>query len=152
MKKGIVEMANILAVTKADGNLLEAAKSTASDYRGALRVLQQSGSNSENIWKPPVLMTSSVTKDGLDDVWAAIKDYESFLVDNGRWEQVRQKQSKYWMWKQFTRLMQDQMKADPQLREKAQQLERDMLHGDLTPRVAAQELLDGIFGILSKKR
>eukprot|EP00980_Cylindrotheca_fusiformis_P024203 scaffold11634_cov109-Cylindrotheca_fusiformis.AAC.6 len=133
------------AVTKADGNLLDAAKSTASDYKGALSVLQQSGSNAENVWKPPVLMTSSATNDGLDELWKAIQDYKAFLVENQRWDKLHQKQSKYWMWKQFTRLMQERMKADPDLGEKARRLERDMLHGDLTPRVAAEELLDGIF-------
>jgi LAO/AO transport system kinase len=151
IKKGIVEMAHILAVTKADGNLLEAAKSTAADYRGALSVLQQNGSNSENIWKPPVLMTSSATKVGLDDLWNAIQDYKNFLIETERWEPLRQQQAKYWMWKQFTRLMQDRMKRDPELGERAQQLESDMLHGDLTPRIAAQELLDGVFGLITKK-
>ena len=151
VKKGIVELANIIAVTKADGNLLKAAKKTASDYRGALRVLQISGSNTENTFKPPVILTSSVAKDGLDDLWQSIQDYKVFLMENNRWEKMRQRQSKYWMWKQFTRLMQKYMKSDPELSDKAQHLESELLHGDLTPRVAAQELLDGVFGSLKKK-
>lgn len=151
VKKGIVELANIIAVTKADGNLLEAAKRTASDYRGALQVLQISGSNTDNTFKPPVVMTSAVAKDGLEDLWQSIQDYEAFLMENDRWEKMRQRQSKYWMWKQFTRLMQDYMKSDPELGDKAQRLETELLHGGLTPRVAAQDLLEGVFGSLKKK-
>ena len=151
MKKGIVELANIIAVTKADGQMLEAAKKTASDYSGALRVLQISGSNTENAFKPAVILTSSLSKNGLDELWRSIKDYKAFLLENDRWEKMRQKQSKYWMWKQFTRLTQDYMKSDPELGEKAKHLESELLHGDLTPRVAAQELLQSVFGSLKNR-
>ena len=146
VKKGIVELANILAVTKADGNLLAAAKATAADYQGAVRVLQQSSSSSDDSsWKPRVLLTSSVTKDGLDKLWQSIQDYRDFLQTPGKWEQKRKQQAKYWMWKQFTRMMQHRMQQDPELADQANLLESEMLAGHLTPRVAAQALLDGVF-------
>jgi LAO/AO transport system kinase len=144
VKKGIVEIANILAVTKADGILLPAAKKTASDYKGALNVLQKSSSNSQNIWRPRVLLTSSVSRDGLDNLWDAIQDYKRFLATDNRLDILRQKQAKYWMWKQFTRLMQERMRKDPGLCSKALRLEADLMHRNLTPRVAAQKLLDGV--------
>lgn len=155
VKKGIVEMANILAVTKADGNLLETAKSTASDYKGAINVLQQSsssgGDDKASIWKPRVLLTSSVTKDGLDKLWESIQAYKDHLIKSGGWELKRQKQAKYWMWKQFTRMMQHRMQQDPILAEQANLLESELLKGHLTPRVAAQELLDGVFRRIEEK-
>eukprot|EP00934_Nitzschia_sp_Nitz4_P007343 Nitzschia sp. Nitz4//scaffold12_size214221//150047//151240//NITZ4_001517-RA/size214221-processed-gene-0.170-mRNA-1//-1//CDS//3329535071//7333//frame0 len=153
VKKGIVELANILAVSKADGNLLPAAKSTAADYRGAVRVLQQSSASGagNDVWKPPVLLTSSVTMDGLDKLWEKIQAYKEFLVTSGKWEERRKTQSKYWMWKQFTRMMQDQMQADPKLAGKADMLEQELLKGHLTPRVAAQELLESVFEHVQKK-
>lgn len=135
-------------MTKADGNLLEAAKKTASDYRGALRVLQISGSNSENTFKSEIILTSSVAKHGLDELWKSIQEHKGFLLENNRWEIMRQKQSKYWMWKHFTRSVQDYMKADQYLSDKAKYLESELLHGGLTPRVAAQELLQCVFGSL----
>lgn len=153
VKKGIVELANILAVTKADGNLLAAAKATAADYQGAIRVLQQSSSSGGDgeVWKPRILLTSSVTKDGLDKLWQSIQDYKNFLLKSGTWEKKRTKQAKYWMWKQFTRMMQHRMQQDPELAEQANLLESEMLKGHLTPRVAAQELLDGVFRQIEKK-
>jgi LAO/AO transport system kinase len=156
VKKGIVELANILAVTKADGNLLETAKATAGDYRGAMSVLQSSNSSGGDgeesiVWKPRILLTSSVTKDGLDTLWQSIKDYKEHLKKSGVWQKKRTKQAKYWMWKQFTRMMQHRMQQDPELAEQANLLESEMLKGHLTPRVAAQELLDGIFRQMEKK-
>jgi len=162
VKKGIVEMANILAVTKTDGDLENAAFRTASDYKGALSVLHQSSSSSgrdqscigddkSNIWKPPVILTSSITERGLDDLWQAILRYKHHLLDTEKWDSRRRKQSQYWMWKQFTRMMQSKMQQDPRLRKKAKQLEREMLDGLLTPRVAAQKLLDGIFDMVDHK-
>lgn len=130
--------------------------------KGALSVLQQSSSSrgsdqscvddgNSNIWKPPVILTSSVSERGLDDLWQAILRYKQHLLDTEKWDSRRRKQSQYWMWKQFTRMMQSKMQQDPRLREKAKQLEREMLDGLLTPRVAAQELLDGIFDIVDHK-
>jgi LAO/AO transport system kinase len=153
VKKGIVEMANILAVTKADGKLLETAKGTASDYKGAIRVLQQSNSSSnDQSWKPRVLLTSSVTKDGLDKLWQSIQECRTHLIQSGKWENKRKLQAKYWMWKQFTRMMQHRMQQDPELAEQANRLESEMLKGHLTPRVAAQELLDSLFGRMEGMR
>jgi LAO/AO transport system kinase len=161
VKKGIVELASILAVTKADGDLLSTAKSTASDYRGALRILQYSsakgsassccGEDGGKAWQPPVLLTSSVTKEGLDELWESIIKYREHLETTGEWEARRKKQAQYWMWKQFTRMMQERMQSDPVLANKATYLESELLQGHLTPRVAAQELLDGVFGMVRPK-
>jgi len=157
VKKGIVEMANILVVTKNDGDLQAAADRTAADYKGALRVLHQSSSNSygnnssncvdrnKGRWMPPVVKTSSITERGLDDLWKAILQYQKHLLETGEWHDHRQKQAKYWMWKQFSRMMQVKMMKDSRLKGKANQLERKMLQGLLTPRVAAQILHDELF-------
>lgn len=151
VKKGIVEMANILAVTKADGNLLETAKATASDYKGAMQVLQHSSSSGgAGSWQPRVLLTSSVTKEGLDKLWQSILDFKSYLVASGTWEERRRKQATYWMWKQFTRMMQTRMQEDPELSQQAKVLETQLFQGRVTPRVAAQELLDGLFGRMER--
>lgn len=157
VKKGIVEIANILVVTKTDGALEGAARQTAADYQSALRVLHQSSSSSisstcddgqRGMWMPPVVKTSSVTELGLDNLWHAILRYQDHLVQSREWEEQRRRQAKYWMWKQFSRSMQMKMQEDPVLREKANQLERKMLDGFLTPRVAAEILMDEVFNFV----
>jgi len=146
VKKGIVERAHILAVTKADGRFLESAKATASDYRNAIRVLQQSNtSTNEESWQPRILLTSSVTKDGLHTLWQTIQDCRTHLIQSGKWETKRKEQARYWMWKQFTRMMQHRMQQDQDFGRRAEHLESELLKGHVTPRVAAQELLDSLF-------
>lgn len=163
VKKGIVEMANILAVTKSDGDLEAAANRTAADYKGALNVLHQTSASrsdngcagddaANNLWTPPVVKTSSFTGDGLDDLWRAILRYRKHLLDTGQWDDQRRNQSSYWMWKQFNRMMQARLQEDPDLRERAKQLEHEMLDGLLTPRVAAQRLLDDVFDFTKQER
>lgn len=152
VKKGIVEMANILAVTKDDGDLQAAADRTAADYLAALRVLHQSSSRSSDCgedhdrWMPPVVKTSSITEQGLDNLWNSILDYQNHLLETGDWHRHRQQQAKYWMWKQFSRMIQMKIREDTHLKAKANQLEQKMLQGSLTPRVAAQILQDEMFG------
>eukprot|EP00535_Pseudo-nitzschia_heimii_P011356 CAMPEP_0197194998 /NCGR_PEP_ID=MMETSP1423-20130617/30272_1 /TAXON_ID=476441 /ORGANISM="Pseudo-nitzschia heimii, Strain UNC1101" /LENGTH=334 /DNA_ID=CAMNT_0042648525 /DNA_START=588 /DNA_END=1592 /DNA_ORIENTATION=- len=150
VKKGIVEVANILAVTKNDGDLEVAADRTAADYRTAIRVLNQSN-DKKNIWIPPIVKTSCIKQCGLDDLWKSILQYEQHLLATGDWHIQRQKQAKYWMWKQFSHLTQERMRAEARIEEKARKLERQMLHGFLTPRVAAQELQDEVFGSAKKE-
>lgn len=150
VKKGIVEVANILAVTKNDGDLQAAADRTAADYKGALRVLQQSnsntcGSSNENRWMPVVVKTSSIEERGLDELWKIILQCQQHLLETGQFHNQRQKQAKYWMWKQFSRMVQVKMREDPRLREQANHLEHKMLQGLLTPRVAAELLQEEIF-------
>jgi len=164
VKKGIVEMANILAVTKNDGDLQAASDRTAADYKGALRVLHQSNSHrysdsssncitsNKNRWMTPVVKTSSITERGLDDLWKTILQYQKHLLETGEWHNRRQKQAKYWMWKQFSRMIKIKMGEDPRLRRKAHQLEQKMLQGLLTPRVAAQTLQDEMFDFATQEQ
>lgn len=145
VKKGIVEMANVLCITKNDGDLKAAAERTAADYKGALRVLHQGDSCHTDRWMPPVVKTSSINEEGLDNLWKGILSYQSHLLETGEWEHQRQKQAKYWMWKQFSRMIQVKIRGDLGLRAKANHLEEKLLEGSLTPRVAAQLLQDEMF-------
>ena len=78
-------------------------------------------------------------------------DYREHLKTTGKWEVRRQKQKSYWMWKQFTRMMQDRILENPDLAQHAKELESELLQGNLTPRVAAQGLLDELFSAVSRK-
>ena len=97
---------------RADGDLQAAADRTAADYLAALRVLHQSSSRSSDCgedhdrWMPPVVKTSSITEQGLDNLWNSILDYQNHLLETGDWHRHRQQQAKYWMWKQFSRMIQ----------------------------------------------
>jgi LAO/AO transport system kinase len=148
VKKGIMEVANIFCVTKANGNLLLAAQHTVGDYRTAINFLSTMGKDagSQKIWRPPVLLTSARTGDGLDEMWETICKYRKHLIDTGHLELQRQKQAKYWMWKQFQKLVQQgKSRKYPRLADVSEQLQEALRLHKLTPRVAAKNLLETLF-------
>ena len=144
VKKGIMEVANLLCVTKADGTLLPAAKHTAADYKAALKFFtsREILDNPEiPLWKPPVLMTSSKTGIGMEAIWKQVCKYRNYLIQTGLLQRQRQRQAKYWMWKHFQMLVQQHTRNDPRISESSRQLELALRHHQVTPRVAATQLL-----------
>jgi LAO/AO transport system kinase len=141
VKKGIVELASMLVVNKADGNLLPAARTTAADYEAAIRFFR----HRDDGWDiPPVLLASAKTGEGMERVWDEIFRYRKIMMANGELQKKRQKQNLYWMHKTLRELIIARAKSDPILREKSQQLEMDLMTGIITPRAAAKDLVDSI--------
>ena len=148
VKKGIMEVADIFCVTKADGDLLTAAKHTAADYRAAVKFLNSAtylASEAEEPWNPPVLLTSSATGDGLGELWEAICRFKEHSEISGQLEKKRKRQAEFWMWKHLSKMVQDKTHQDPQLASVAENLQTKLLHSQITPRVAASHLLDSLF-------
>ena len=149
VKKGIVEVADLLVVTKADGHLQPAARQTATDYKRAMPFVHGFTPNNNYStppgWEqPPVLLVSSATGDGLDEVWKHVSDYRHQLLTLGILDQKRQYQDNYWMWKHLQHLVQWQLMHHPhsQLQHQATTLQNQLRQGRMTPRVAASQLLD----------
>ena len=141
VKKGIVELASMLVVNKADGNLLPAARTTASDYEAAIRFFR----HRDDGWDiPPVLLASAKTGEGMERIWDEIVRYRQIMMANGELQKKRQKQNLYWMHKNLRELIIARAKSDPVLREMSEQLETDLMKGLVTPRAAAKELVDSI--------
>ena len=140
VKKGIVEVADMLIVNKADGNLLQAARSTASQYRGAMTLLRPRTEG----WTTPVLLTSAYTGEGVPEVWDKICEFRSLMLTSGELEEKRLRQSRYWMWKNLNNLITLQTQSNPELRRSADAMERALDAGAITPRLAAAQLLDSL--------
>ena len=141
VKKGIVELASMLVVNKADGNLLPAARTTAADYEAAIRFFR----HRDDGWDiPPVLLASAKTGEGMERIWDEIVRYRQIMMANGELQKKRQKQNLYWMHKNLRELIIARAKSDPVLREMSEQLEMDLMTGLVTPRAAAKELVDSI--------
>lgn len=147
VKKGIVEVADLIVVTKADGNFLAAAKRTAGDYRGAMQFLNSvtahlnSHEHSEN--EPtPVLLTSAVEGTGLKAVWEHISEFRQKQIKSGQLRQRRQNQGRYWMWKHLQSAVHDYTETDNKLQKLANDLHRQLDEENIPPRVAANILFD----------
>ena len=141
IKKGIVELSDMLVVNKADGVLLAAAQTTAADYRGAMSFLRQ---RMEGWEKPPVLLVSAKTGNGMDILWNEICRFREVTISNGELMAKRQRQATYWMWKHVRDLIMARTKSDPILRERAAVMKLALQRGQVSPRVAASEMLDSV--------
>lgn len=137
IKKGILELADVVAVNKADGEHVGAARSTARELSGALRMLQVRDPG----WVVPVVTCSGLTGDGLDDVWRRIGEHRDTLGEQGL-RQRRSDQQVQWAWSLFRDRAFDRLTRDVRVRELRPRLEDDVRAGRLTPTLAAQQLLD----------
>jgi len=156
VKKGIVEVADLIVVTKADGHLLATAKTTAADYRGAMtflhgivahlndddcRTSSVTSCDSNATFPTQVLLVSAVNGEGLNSIWEAIGKFRQRQMDSGRLQIRRQEQGRYWMWKTLQSAVLEQIEKDPLIRNAADRLLQQLDASDIPPRVAATELL-----------
>jgi LAO/AO transport system kinase len=137
LKRGMLELADALVVTKADGDTLEAAERTRAEYAHAVRLFRTEGD-----WSPPLLVTSARTGRGLEELWEAVVEHHRALEKTGGLKARRQRQAKEWLW----RLVEDGLRAawlgSPEVAERVRELERDVEELRRTPPQAARELID----------
>jgi len=144
IKKGILELVDVVAVNKADGPHERDAKRAARELAGALRLLGPP----ESGWRTPVTTCSSVTGDGLDEVWKLVTDHQKFLRDSGFLARRRSDQQVAWMWSLVRDRVSDLLREDPALRELTPHLEAHVRSGQLTAVLAADQLMDALRGAL----
>jgi LAO/AO transport system kinase len=139
IKRGIMELADIVVVNKADGDLLPAAKRASADLRNALHLMRPKRPG----WEVPVLLASSLQGDGIPEAWAALADGIAALRDGHALEGQRAEQAVAWMWSEVREEAVARALADPRVAGRVQALERDVRAGTRAPASAAAELLEG---------
>lgn len=140
IKRGILELADLIAVNKADVNP-EAARVAKSDYMGALRVMH--GAGAEDIgWVVPVLMISAITGDGLQALWQKVSEHRAIMQQRGRFEEKRREQQRSWMWSMVDEQVLHAVRTHPQVQRLVGALEADLLAGKITPTLGAQAILE----------
>jgi LAO/AO transport system kinase len=137
IKKGVLELADVIAVNKADGDREREAKSAARELAGALRLLEQPSSP----WTTPVLTCSALTGAGLDELWQQIVDHRTAMTDHGDFHERRRRQQVDWMWTMVRDTLLTRLHADPAVRNLVPDLEQQVRTGRLTATVAAQRIL-----------
>ena len=142
IKKGVLELADMIAVNKADGENLPAARTAVRDYSAALRLTHPASPT----WTPPVVTCSGLTGDGLDDLWGRILGHRSAMTASGEWEDRRRAQQLAWMWSMVEDRLLDSLRRDPAVLELLRTAEADVLEGRTTPAAAAERLLDAFGG------
>lgn len=136
IKKGVLEIADIIAVNKADGDGALRAKSAAADYRGALRILSAQG----GAWTPEVLTVSGLADEGLDALWSRVVACRDIREKAGELAKRREKQQVRWMWTMVEARFRERLADDPRLAERVPELERAVASGETAPTLAADEI------------
>ncbi len=141
IKRGIMEMADMVAINKADGDNVQRAELTKRQFLNALSLFPMPDSG----WRPRVYTTSSITGAGLDELWGGIEDYLNFTRSNRYFEQNRSRQAKYWMYETINRELQDGFYHDQRIKGLLASYEERVLENHISSFAAARELLDRYF-------
>jgi LAO/AO transport system kinase len=137
IKKGVLELADLIAVNKADGDREKEAKSAARELAGALRLL----GSPDAAWSTPVLTCSALTGDGLDDIWQRIGNHREVMTEIGEFDERRRRQQVDWTWTMVRETLLTRLHADPAVRAVVPEVEQQVRAGELTATLAAERIL-----------
>jgi LAO/AO transport system kinase len=138
IKKGVLELADVIAVNKADGPHEKDARAAARELASALRLLQDPGA----AWRTPVLTCSALENVGLDEVWARIERHRAMLESTGELDRRRRDQQVGWTWNLVHDQLLTRLHADPRVRAIVPELEQKVRDGSIPATTAAAEILD----------
>jgi LAO/AO transport system kinase len=136
IKKGVVELADMIAVNKADGDNVRRAKQAAGEYRAALHILTPRSPT----WAPPVVTYSALTGDGIPALWQSVLDHRRQLEASGEFAARRREQQVRWMWAMLEDRFHLRLKTDAKLRTRLPTIEKSVADGTLSPALAVDEI------------
>jgi LAO/AO transport system kinase len=136
LKKGVVELADMIAVNKADGNNVERALAAAAEYRAALHILAPRSRH----WSPPVVTYSALTGAGIPELWDAVVDHRRRMSETGELAARRRDQQVKWMWAMLEERMLSRLRSDPVLKQELPRLEAAVAEGRISAAVAVEEI------------
>jgi LAO/AO transport system kinase len=142
IKRGILEIADVIAVNKADGPGAEDARRAARELSQAIRLLRGRGTG----WDVPVLTCSGLTGEGLGEVWDRLVEHQERMRASGAFDERRRTQQVRWTRQLVRDGLESALRTHPGVRAAAPELERQVLAGELTPALAARQLLDTFLG------
>jgi LAO/AO transport system kinase len=137
IKRGIMELADLLVVTKADGDLARPAMLAKADHQSALHLMRPKTPH----WNASVVLTSSFEESGMEDVWLQVEAFEEVMKTQGELAKLRQVQAKAWMWNEIQEGLMDALRNDEIVIEHTDDIEAQVVAGTLPPTAAARHLL-----------
>lgn len=138
IKRGIMEMSDLIAITKADGSNIEKANLAKALYSNALHLFPPP----ESGWKPTALTTSALTKDGLSDVLNKIEEYFELTQKNGYYQHRRREQELFWMNETINEELKNKFYSNPAIQTSINKLKNKVISGEIGPFAAATELIN----------
>jgi len=138
IKKGVLELADIVVVNKADGEHAVEARAAARELAAAIRLIYPR----ETLWRPPVLTMSALDGTGLGELWDTVLKHREVLTEAGEFDARRRAQQVDWTWSMVRDAVLDRVLTHPAVKKLRAELERRVLDGEITPALAAQQILD----------
>jgi LAO/AO transport system kinase len=138
IKKGLVELADMIAINKADGDNLKRANLAAGEYRSALHILSPRSKH----WDPPVITYSGLTGSGIGPLWQKILDHRTAMNASGEFASRRQQQQVKWMWSMLEQLTMARLRSDASVRAKVKRIETEVAAGRVSPALAAEQIAE----------
>jgi LAO/AO transport system kinase len=138
IKKGLVELADMIAINKADGDNIKRATQAAGEYRSALHILAP---RSEH-WHPPVVTYSALTGSGIDTLWQKILEHRKVMTASGEFESRRREQQVKWMWSMLEQRIMARLRTEASMRSKVRRIEAEVAGGRVSPALAAEQISD----------
>jgi LAO/AO transport system kinase len=136
LKKGVVEIADMIAVNKADGDNIRRATAAAAEYRAALQILNPRSPN----WMPPVVTYSALEGTGISELWTQVLAHRRLLSATGEFAARRREQQIKWMWALVEQRVFARLHSNPAIKAKLPKLEADVAEGTLSPGLAADQI------------
>jgi LAO/AO transport system kinase len=136
LKKGVIELADMIAINKADGDNLARAKLTAAEYTAALHILAPASPN----WSPPVVTYSALHGDGVEALWTHVLDHRRRLTASGELAARRGAQQAKWMWAMLEERLFEPLRSDRALKSALPQIEADVAAGRVAPASAVEKI------------
>jgi LAO/AO transport system kinase len=136
LKKGVIELADMIAVNKADGDNVARAKAAAAEYSAALHILTPRSPH----WAPPVVTYSALTGNGVAGLWTQVLTHRQRLSAAGELAARRKEQQVKWLWTMLDERLIARLKSDPALKSRLPELERAVADGRLSPALAVDEI------------
>jgi LAO/AO transport system kinase len=141
LKKGVIELADMIAINKSEGDNRARAQAAAAEYRAALHILGERAD-----WSPPVVTCSALTRAGIPELWAKVLEHRERMMATGAFAARRREQQVKWMWAMLEERVASRLRSDPALRAKLPRLEAAVAEGKMSASMAVEELA-GALGI-----
>jgi len=142
IKKGVVELADMIAVNKADGDNVKRAKGAAAEFKSALHILAPRSPT----WQPLVVTCSATTGDGIDNLWQNVLKHRELMSASGEFAARRREQQVKWMWTLLEERFTARLRGDTSMRAKLKQAEAAVGEGKLSPTLAVEQIA-GLLGL-----
>jgi len=137
IKRGIIEMADAIAITKADGDHLNRCKVAAEDYKRAIHLFPAK----HNGWIPKVLQCSALNQEGISDVWEIITSHNNHCINRGTFQEKRNNQSRFWLHESIQEQLGKSFYENEKVKTELNRLEKQVKMGTISPFVAAHKLI-----------